>query len=81
MNALTENADQIGAALAPNAIFSGPTLFLKGAKSAYILPEDTPGITRHFPQARVVEIARAGHWLHAENPKDFLAAFLAFIHA
>jgi esterase len=81
LNALTENADQIGAALAPNAIFSGPTLFLKGAKSAYILPEDTPGITRHFPQARVVEIARAGHWLHAENPKDFLAAFLAFIHA
>lgn len=81
LNALTENADQIGAALAPNAIFSGPTLFLKGAKSAYILPEDTPGITRHFPQARVVEITRAGHWLHAENPKDFLAAFLAFIHA
>ena len=76
---LTENVDQIGAALSAAAIFEGPTLFLKGAKSAYILPEDQAGITRHFPQSKLIEIPRAGHWLHAENPKDFLAAFLAFI--
>jgi len=43
------------------------------------LPEDQAGITRHFPQSKLIEIPRAGHWLHAENPKDFLAAFLAFI--
>lgn len=79
LEALTQNADQIGTALPINVLFAGPTLFLKGAKSAYILPEDQAGITRHFPLAKFIEIPRAGHWLHAENPKDFLAAFLAFI--
>lgn len=79
LEALTDHADQIGAGLDENASYPGPTLFLKGANSAYILPEDHPGIKRHFPQARVIEIADAGHWLHAENPRDFLSAMLAFV--
>jgi esterase len=81
LEALTQNADQIGTALPLNALFAGPTLFLKGANSAYILPEDQAGIKRNFPQARIEEIAGAGHWLHAENPQDFLEAFLAFVRA
>jgi pimeloyl-ACP methyl ester carboxylesterase len=79
LKALTDNANEIGAPLSENATFTGPTLFLKGARSAYILPEDHPGIGRHFPKAHVAEIPRAGHWLHAENPQDFLAAFLEFV--
>ena len=79
LKALTDNADEIGSALFDHAIYSGPTLFLKGVRSAYILPEDHPGIGRHFPKAHVAEIPRAGHWLHAENPQDFLAAFLEFV--
>jgi len=78
LEALIQNADQIGAALPMNALFTGPTLFLKGANSAYILAEDQVGIKRHFPESRIVEIPGSGHWLHAENPQDFLAAFLAF---
>ena len=79
LSALTDQADVIGEALREQAQFQGPTLFLKGANSAYILPEDMPGITRHFPMARIVEVSNAGHWLHAENPQDFLAAFLDFV--
>ena len=79
LQALTEHADEIGAALPESATYPGPTLLLKGARSAYILPEDHPGISRHFPQVSFVEIAQAGHWLHAENPKDFLVAFLDFV--
>lgn len=79
LGVLTDQVDEIGAALREQAQFSGPTLFLKGANSAYILPEDIPGITRHFPMARIVEVPEAGHWLHAENPKYFLAEFLDFI--
>ena len=79
LQALTDNADEIGAPLSESATYAGPTLFLKGERSAYILPEDHPGMGRHFPKAQVLEIARAGHWLHAENPHDFLAAFLAFV--
>lgn len=62
-----------------NGIFDGPTLFLKGAKSNYILQEDEFIIKQRFPKAEVVAIANAGHWLHAENPKDFIEAILTFL--
>jgi esterase len=35
----------------------------------------------HFPMATLQQIERAGHWLHAENPEDFLAAVSAFLAA
>lgn len=79
LNALIENADQIGAGLDEDAHYSGPTLFLKGAKSDYLLPEDGPLIAHHFPQASLIEIPGAGHWLHAENPSDFLQALIDFL--
>ncbi len=79
LNALIEHSDQIGAALDQDAHYSGPSLFLKGAKSDYLLPEDGPLIAHHFPQASLIEIPGAGHWLHAENPSDFLQALIDFL--
>ena len=63
-----------------DGIFNGPTLFLKGAKSNYILIEDEFLIKKRFPNAEIKAIANAGHWLHAENPKDFIEAILAFLN-
>ena len=59
--------------------FNGPTLFLGGANSNYILPEDEMNIKGRFPKAEIKKIANAGHWLHAENPKDFTAEILDFL--
>ena len=59
--------------------FDGPTLFLGGANSNYILPEDEMMIKERFPNAEIKKIANAGHWLHAENPKDFMAKILDFL--
>ncbi|HEY4539897.1 MAG TPA: alpha/beta fold hydrolase [Faecalibacter sp.] len=70
--------DLVGKPLA-EGVFNGPTLFLKGAKSDYILPEDEFIIKKQFPQAKIQSIANAGHWLHAENPKDFIEAILEFL--
>jgi pimeloyl-ACP methyl ester carboxylesterase len=53
-------------------ILNYPVLFLKGALSNYILPEDYPAIRRIYPDAQIVEIPNAGHWLHAEQPQMFL---------
>ncbi|MSR88075.1 MAG: alpha/beta fold hydrolase [Candidatus Margulisbacteria bacterium] len=50
------------------------TLFLRGETSDYILDSDKPDIYRYFPHAFFIEIKRAGHWLHAENPQDFFKA-------
>ena len=52
-------------------VFSGETLFIAGAKSNYILPQDEFQIKQQFPNFKLVKIPDAGHWVQAENPKDF----------
>lgn len=59
--------------------FDGPTLFLRGALSNYIRPEVEPIIRRLFPHAEFQTIDGAGHWLHADKPREFEAAVAAFL--
>lgn len=59
--------------------FTGPTLFLAGAQSDYIRPEHHDTIHAQFPAARIVEIANAGHWLHAQQPQAVLDAVRGFL--
>jgi pimeloyl-ACP methyl ester carboxylesterase len=61
--------------------FSKPTLFLSGAESDYVLPPYRPTIKGLFPKARFAKIPGAGHWLHAEKPREFEAAVRAFLTA
>lgn len=58
-----------------------PTLFLSGADSDYVLPEYRPAIRALFPTARFAKIPGAGHWLHAEKPREFEASVRAFLNA
>ena len=76
---LTANVEEVGKPLASEAIYPGPTLFLKGGKSDYIQPLDEILIKRHFPLATVEEIKGAGHWLHAENPAEFYQNVMNFL--
>jgi pimeloyl-ACP methyl ester carboxylesterase len=55
-------------------------LFLKGSQSLYIKSEDEAVIKRLFPKAILSEIDKAGHWLHAENPKAFTESILKFVN-
>ena len=61
-------------------VFDGPTLFLSGANSTYVLPEHRPIIKPLFPNAKFAKIPGAGHWLHAEKPREFEAAATAFLN-
>ncbi len=56
-----------------------PVLFIKGAHSNYILPEDFRAIRRIYPEAEIVEIPDAGHWLHAEQPQAFMDVVWRFV--
>ena len=76
---LYQSMENIGAPLEPQMTYPGPTLFLRGSKSTYILDTDRAQITAHFPQAEIADISGAGHWLHAENPQEFLQKSLAFL--
>lgn len=69
--ALQENYQALIGALPCSGQFSGPTLFIKGAESDYILPEHRPTIMQFFPAAQAKVIQGTGHWLHAEKPAAF----------
>ena len=79
LKALKENIEEIGEALPTDYKFQGNTLFIKGDKSDYISLNDETLIKNHFPNAIVKTISYAGHWLHAENPKEFLGVVLDFL--
>jgi pimeloyl-ACP methyl ester carboxylesterase len=79
--------DEIAAAIpdlegweTPDGQFAGPTLFVSGAQSDYVLPEHRPVIRALFPAARFVSVKHAGHWVHADNPAGFLSVVEAFLH-
>ena len=61
--------------------FEGETLFLSGANSPYVQREARPQIKTLFPHAKFAKIPGAGHWLHAEKPREFEAAVTAFLAA
>lgn len=62
-----------------DGVFDGPTFFLSGAMSDYVQSKDRPIIKQHFPKARFAKIPGAGHWLHAEKPREFEASIRAFL--
>lgn len=59
--------------------YDGPVLFLSGAASDYVKSGDRARIKALFPNARMAKIPGAGHWLHAEKPREFEAALRAFL--
>ena len=65
--------------LTADRVYPGPVLFVAGGRSGYIRPEHQPVITQHFPNARLVTVERAGHWVHAEEPAAFLATVGPFL--
>ena len=71
LQVFNDKIETIGTALPFENKFDGPTLFLRGAKSDYILDADFETIYHHFPNAIIDTIFNAGHWLHAENPNAF----------
>ncbi|WP_431300868.1 alpha/beta fold hydrolase [Tabrizicola sp. BL-A-41-H6] len=61
--------------------FEGPALFLTGADSGYVRPEYRDTIRALFPKARFAKIPGAGHWLHAEKPREFEETVRVFLEA
>ena len=62
-----------------SGVYDGPALFLAGAQSDYVRPEYRPKIRGLFPRARFAKLMGAGHWLHAEKPREFEESVRAFL--
>ncbi|HTQ98648.1 MAG TPA: alpha/beta fold hydrolase [Candidatus Acidoferrum sp.] len=59
--------------------YAGPTLFIKGEHSHYILPEHRAAIVRQFPHAQFKIVNGAGHWVHSEKPEAVLRLIRNFL--
>jgi len=62
-------------------VFDHPTLFLTGADSSYVRPEARDPIRALFPKARFAKLPGAGHWLHADKPREFEETVRVFLDA
>ncbi|WP_340200277.1 alpha/beta fold hydrolase [Ascidiimonas sp. W6] len=76
---LSAHVEEVGASTPEDKEFKGETLFLKGGKSNYLTMDDIPLITKLFPNTTIESIENAGHWLHAENPKQFIEFSMNFL--
>lgn len=63
-----------------SGVYEKPTLFLTGGTSDYVTNDHRPKIRRLFPRARFAKLPGAGHWLHADRPRDFEASVRAFLY-
>jgi pimeloyl-ACP methyl ester carboxylesterase len=79
LKAITDHTSDIGRGISQNFTYEKPTLFIRGEKSDYILPEDEQQILTIFPKATIIEIPDASHWVHAEKPDEVLKVLENFL--
>ncbi len=79
LDALSENMDNLIGFPDVSGMCQNDVIFIKGSMSEYILPEYQSKIKRLFPHSSVHEIPGAGHWVHAEAPRLFIDAVIAFL--
>ena len=78
---LTSDMGKVGAEITASKPVETSTLFIRGAKSDYILDEDWDNILKIFPNAQLDTIENAGHWVQAEQPKVFVEHLLNYLNS
>ncbi len=76
---ISQHIDKIGEGMEERRYTDKPFLFIRGGKSDYILDQDSISIVSLFPNANIVTIENAGHWVHAERPDEFIEAVMKFL--
>jgi pimeloyl-ACP methyl ester carboxylesterase len=61
------------------APYTGPVLWIAGARSDYVRDEYAAAMDRWFPHNRRVTIKNAGHWVHSEQPEVFVEVLRTFV--
>lgn len=80
LNIMSNQIDNVSSWPFNNEIsrYNGPSLFIRGEKSAYVADEFIEAIGLFFPKFEIVDID-AGHWLISEKPREFHAAVTRWI--
>ena len=56
-----------------------PVLFVKGERSGFITERQQESMRRYFPRSEVVVIKDSAHWVHADQPQQFVDAVEAWL--
>lgn len=78
LEGLEDNLEQMFDAIDTISKFKKPTLFIKGGASDYILREDFDQIRYNFPNAEIITIEGASHWVHVEAMEKFYQLTMGF---
>ncbi|PBQ31802.1 alpha/beta hydrolase [Sphingobacteriaceae bacterium] len=62
----------------PEFVSETTALIVKGELSKYISDEDKDDLKKRFPHSTLVILNGAGHWVHAEKPKEFFETVVQF---
>lgn len=76
---IRNHAAVLTASLPADYSFPGKVLFARGGDSDYLTIRDEVILKIHFPAFRIISIAGAGHWVHADAPIPFGEAILSFL--
>lgn len=78
LKVLAEKYDEVNEEISGEPV-NLPAAFMRGSKSDYILDTDMPAIKKLFPNSELITIEGAGHWPHADKPKEFLEEVVKFL--
>jgi pimeloyl-ACP methyl ester carboxylesterase len=79
LEAINQSMDLLFDGIRSENQYNGPSLFIRGGKSDYILNEDIPLIKSMFPQAVIKTIPGATHWVHADAPEELCVLLSDFL--
>nr|CAD7203099.1 unnamed protein product [Timema douglasi] len=79
LDSISNNFGQIANFPSFGNTFDKPTIFIGGANSDYIKPEDQPAIECLFTFSRFEYIDGASHWVHADKPHEFVLLVTNFL--
>lgn len=79
LKSIYKNIGEIGKGLENQGVYEGPTLFIRGGKSDYIMEKDLPVIKEQLPNYQMVTLPESGHWIHVDDPDGFMEATERFL--
>ena len=72
LEVLLKELDKVGEAIEGTELTNKPVYFIKGNDSDYVQGEDRQLIKKMFPSVKIIGIKGARHWVHADQPDNFI---------
>ena len=79
INLLYSNLSAISSKIILNNKVKNSTLLILGENSNYFTDQDKNDLSNEFEKYLIKSVKNSGHWVHAENPKDFILVLEAFL--